>query len=146
MAYKLKTTKPLKLRQNKLPLQFSIVVPSTKNNVEISQSSFLERIDDEKKWISKKFGGDTSIRALGSYILKKGKNEKLIKEDVAIVEASTTPKIFEEQKKYLEIHIKDRKKEWKQYQIMYKIEGNSFLYPKKRQYPSDNSVKEIPIT
>lgn len=125
----------LNVRANRLPIQFSIIVPSTKMNKKISASSFSKRVDSEKRFFSKNFGGDTSVRATGSFILKKGRKDILVKERSAIVESSTTPKVFNSKRKILIRHIISRKKEWKQDSIFFKLEGEAFIFPRKMSIP-----------
>lgn len=147
--------KPLKLSQNRLPLQFSIIVPSKSiTGKKIKPSTFTERVKAEKKYLDKLFEGDTSIVSLGSYVqrekLKSGKNkgkfkERLVKEKGTIVEVSTTPEVFEENRHEIVEHIKQRKNKWNQSSIFYKIEGESFIYPYQKQFPTAKGMGNIKI-
>ncbi len=59
---------PLNLKSNRLPVQVGIAVPSTELDKKITDKKFRKRINDEKKFFSKTFGGDTSIKAVGSFV------------------------------------------------------------------------------
>lgn len=136
----------LNIRANRLPVQFSVIVPSTKINKKISTRDFKKRIDSEKIFMSKTFGGDTSVKSTGSFVLRKGKKDILIKEKTAIVESSTTPKVFNSKRKVLIQHIKQRQKQWKQNSILFKVEGESFIAPRQSFIPHDNSKRKILVT
>jgi hypothetical protein len=116
---------------NRLPVQVAIIVPSTKNNKNISTSSFSRRVDSEKKYFDSKFGGDTAVKDVGSYVQETKRGKKLIKERGVIVESSTTPKIYEKNKKDFESHVVKRQKQWKQDTILFRVEGEDFIYPKR---------------
>lgn len=145
MTFKTRTIKPLNLKQNRLPLQFSIVVPATEKEKEISPQRFALRTIKEKKYLDNLFGGDTSVIGKGSSPITNSKGIA-VKESVAIVESSTTPKVFENRRKKIMQHIQDRQKRWKQDTIFYKIEGESFIYPKKKFIANDISKKEISVS
>lgn len=136
----------LNVRANRLPVQFSVIVPSTKLEKKISTSAFQKRINSEKRFMSKTFGGDTTVRAVGSFVLKKDKKDILIKEKTAIVESSTTTKVFNSKRKALIQHIKARKKQWKQNSILFKLEGETFIYPRQKFIPHDRSKRKILVT
>lgn len=137
----------LKIKSNRLPVQFSIIVPSTDKDKKISASRFNKRIDDERRFMSRTFGGDTSIRGSGDFELtEKGKKPILIKERIFMVESSTTPKKFNESRKKLITHLKDVKKKWKQNSILFKVEGESFIFPKQSFIPDDKSRRKILIS
>ncbi len=137
----------LNIRANRLPVQFSIIVPSTKLDKKISTQAFNKRIDSEKSFMSKTFGGDTAIKAEGNFELKeKGKKLKLIKERNVIVESSTTKKKFNENRKVLITHLKARRKEWKQNSILFKVEGETFITPRQSFIPHDKSKRKILIS
>lgn len=138
--------KPI-LKANRLPVQFSIIVPSTKLSKSVSDKTFNSRVKQEKEYLTRLFGGETAIRGTGSYVLKaSGLSEKKIPEKVMLIEASTTPDRFQEKRKEISNHIRKQQKSWQQDTIFYKIEGESFIYPKKDYIDSDNSSKAIKIT
>jgi hypothetical protein len=117
---------PLEGQTTKLPIQISIVVPSTEYDKKISSREFQERIKATSKELSDRFGGDTSIRAKGDYT----SDGKLITEDVVVIEASMTEKDYLKNKSSLERFIKEKKKDWEQESIGYTFEGDFHIYPK----------------
>lgn len=136
----------LNVRANRLPVQFSVIVPSTKLEKKISPSAFQKRINSEKIFMDKTFGGDTTVRAVGSFVLTKRKKDILIKEKNAIVESSTTRKVFNTKRKILIQHIKERRKQWKQNSILFKLEGETFIFPRQKFIPHDSSKRKVLIT
>ena len=136
----------LNVRANRLPVQFSVIVPSTKLEKKISPSAFQKRINSEKIFMDKTFGGDTTVRAVGSFVLTKRKKDILIKEKNAIVESSTTRKVFNTKRKILIQHIKERRKQWKQNSILFKLEGETFIFPRQKFIPHDRSKRKVLIT
>jgi len=142
---KYKTIKPFGIKTNRLPLQFAIIVPSTEKNVEIAPRRFGMRMVKEKNYLDKLFGGDTSLIGKGSSKIT-GQAGKPVVEPVGIVETSTTPKKFENRRDILMQHIQDRQKRWKQDTIFYKIEGETFIYPKKKFIGNYNTKNEILLT
>jgi len=121
----------LNLKSNNLPVQFAIVVPSTtEKDKQLSSALFKKRVDSEKKFFSQTFGGDTSIKATGSFILKEKGKTTLIKEPVVLIEGSTTPKVYMKSRVVLENHVKTLPKKWSQNSVLYKVEGNNYIYPK----------------
>ena len=133
----------LDLKANRLPVQFSIIVPSTEFDKKIKAKDFTKRIDSEKKYFDKKFGGDTTIREVGSYVLKKGKKDILIKEKGAVVESSTIPAVYNKNRSSLASHIKKRQKDWKQNSVLFRIQSESFIYPKQPFIPSADKKGKI---
>lgn len=137
----------LNVRANRLPVQFSIIVPSTRREKKISNQAFAKRVDSEKKFFSRTFGGDTAIKAQGNFELKeRGKKPILVKEKNVIVESSTTKRVFNNNRKALIAHLKARKKQWKQNSLLFKIEGESFIFPRQKFVPNDRSKRKILVT
>ena len=137
----------LNVRANRLPVQFSIIVPSTIREKKISAQAFAKRIDSEKRFFSRTFGGDTAIKSEGNFELKeKGKKPILIKERGVIIESSTTKIVFNNRRKELIKHLKIIRKKWKQNSLLFKIEGEAFIFPKQSFIPSSRSKRKILIT
>lgn len=135
--------KPLNLNSNRLPLQFGLIVPSTKDNdKKISSKEFEKRVDNTKSFFSKTFGGETSVKSEGGFVL----NDKLIKEKTVIVESSTTTKSFNNNRKKLEDYVKNKQKSWKQNSLLFKIEGEDFIYPKQSFIDHDPKRKNINVS
>jgi hypothetical protein len=124
-----------------LPLQVALIVPSTKKDTNLTPSQFNDRIQKEKEWFSKRFGGDTSVRGVGSYW--DGDKKALVQEDAVIVQSSTTTEKYNRFRAQIAQHIKDRRKRWQQSQILFRVEGQDFLYPKKAWADDDKGQKPI---
>ncbi len=137
---------PLDIKSNRLPVQVGIAVPSTELDKKISDKNFKKRINDEKKFFSKTFGGDTSIKATGSFVLKKGKKDILIKEKISLVESSMTPVKYKQSRKILSNHIIKMKTNWKQNSVLYKVEGENYIYPRQSFIDHDKSSRKIIIS
>ena len=119
-------TAPLSKQSSKLPIQFSINVPSTNYDKKISSEAFRKRAENTAKALSDKFGGDTAVKGKGDYTSE----GKLIREDVIIIESSMTKAEYEKKKPELEQFIKDKRKEWNQETIGYGFEDDFYIYPK----------------
>lgn len=117
---------PLQTKATKLPIQFSIHVPSTEYDKKISSEAFNNRVKETAKELSEKFGGDTAIRGKGDYTSE----GKLIREDVVIIESSMTKKDYKKNKKAIEELIKQKRKDWEQESIGYSFEDDFYIYPK----------------
>jgi len=111
-----------------LPIDVSILVPSTRYDRRVSRKEFSKRVHETSRFMAKAFGGDTTILAHGGYISGSGKE---ITEDVANVNASMTQSQFEDNKHKLALFIKEKLKEWKQETIAYKVENDLKIYPKR---------------
>ena len=133
----------LNISSNRLPVQYSIIVPSTNLS---KKDTFLKRINSEKIFMDRNFGGDTSVRSVGSFIIRRGKKNILIKEKGAIIESSTTKKVFNSKRTILKKHIIQRQKQWKQNSILFKIEGETFIHPRQKFIAHDRSKRKILIT
>ncbi len=137
----LKNLKPIPLTSNRLPVQVSIIVPQTELDREISSKKFNTRIKNTKTFMSDNFGGDTSVKGVGSFILKEKGKTQLIKENIVLVESSTTPKIYNQNRKLLANFIIKNQKTWKQNSIGYSVEGTQFIYPKQDFIAHDKKKK-----
>lgn len=111
-----------------IPIDVSIIVPSTRYDRKVSKKEFNKRIHKTSRFMASAFGGDTTVLAHGGYISGSGRE---ISENVANVNASMTHVQFEENKHKLERFIKDMRKEWKQETVAYKVENDLKIYPKK---------------
>ena len=138
---------PLKLKSNRLPIQFSVLVPSTKLDKKISTAEFNKRVDSEKKFMSRTFGGDTAIKNEGNFELKeKGKKPILIKEKNVLVESSTTTTRFNKNRSKLVRHLKAKQKQWKQNSVLYKLEGEAFIFPRQDFIPHEKTKRKIIVS
>lgn len=117
-----------KSKVDSMPIDVSIIVPSTRKDKKVSKKEFSNRIDETGKFMIKIFGGDTTSLAHGGYKSSSGKE---IKEDVASVNASMTYEQFNKNKDKLAQFIKDKQKDWNQETIAFKVENDLKLYPKR---------------
>lgn len=109
-----------------LPVQFSITVPSTQGaDKKLSNSDFKKRVQEVKKWIVDRYYGDTSTLSKGDYTDK----GKLIEEDVAVINVSTSPEDYKKNMNQLGEYIKSLRNKYEQRQMAYSVEGDLFLYP-----------------
>lgn len=139
----MRTIDKLNLDSNVLPVQVSVIVPSTERNKLISNSEFNKRVMDEKRWFDSVFGGDTSVETLGGYV---GSGNKLITERGARVSSSMSVQKYKSVRNKLASHFRSRRKEWKQETILYSIEGVDFITPKKGYIDHESGLKRIDVT
>jgi hypothetical protein len=109
----------------RLPHQVSVFVPETMGNRKLSADKFNRRVSRTASFMSKEFGGDTTVRARGGFI---GKGNKRISERVAVVESSMTKAQFKKSKPKLRKFLKKKKKSWKQQALGYESEGDFFSF------------------
>ena len=132
---------PLENSATELPIEFSLIIPSTRDDDErISDGWFERRIKEEEKWWDKRFGGSTIELHEGQYV----EGDHIIEEDVAELTVSMSKETYEEWRKMIGNRIRQKKQAWKQDTILYKINGHAFIYPDK-EYIEGEDVKEVPI-
>lgn len=136
---------------NNLPVQVSIIVPSTENIIDkksgkekskkISEKEFDKRVEETTKEFDHLFGADTQISSVGNYF----NGDKHINEDGMIIESSTSiPKYKENIKKVVEL-AEEKQKKYKQDTMAIKVEGHLFILPKKGYIDDDKQTKNKPI-
>jgi hypothetical protein len=135
MPYKLKSKKVgnVKLTSEErkrtlyLPVENTIYVPSTygvEEQKKISNEKMDKRVDEVRSYLSDKFGGYTSVKATGGYVLKDG---KIVKEKVVKVTSYSTKKDFNKNEPELINQVGRWGNEWKQESISYENEGDLFI-------------------
>lgn len=119
-------TKPLggTTTADHLPIETIVTVPSTEFDKKIPKKELNKRIIETKTFLSRLFGGYTSIEATGGYVSQKG---ELWKEPVVKVTSFAKAKDYRKNKKKLAVWLKKKKKEWKQEAIAYEQEGDLFF-------------------
>jgi hypothetical protein len=120
-------TKEEQGRVTYLPVENAIYVPSTsgvKTQRKISKSEMNGRINETRKYLSKKFGGFTSAEETGGYVLKNG---KLVKERVVKVTAYSTENDFNKEEPDVLSKVGKWGNKWKQESISYENEGDLFI-------------------
>jgi len=111
-----------------LPIQTVTLVPSTTTySKKISPTTMTKRVKETRLFLSKMFGGYTSSRATGGYIMKKkNKQNILIKEQVVKVTSfAKRPAFLKNKQKWIN-WCKRKKKEWKQDSIGIIIENDMY--------------------
>jgi len=129
----LRTISSPRFSRSRLPVQVSVIVPSTKKDKSITDKEYEKRIKDEQKWFNDRFGGSTTIEETGSYNM----GGKVIKEKGVIVESSMSVKTYEKKKHIIEKHFRTKRNKWKQDTVLIKVEGQTFLIPKKSYINND---------
>lgn len=143
MAYKVKCKKMGKVcltaeerkRVFYLPIENVIYVPSTygvKNQRVISDKEMEKRVNETRTYLSKKFGGYTSVEATGGFVLK---NDKLVKEKVVKITSFSTKREFNKDEPELINQVGRWGNKWGQESISYENEGDLFIIrpPKKKR-------------
>ncbi len=119
-----------------LPIKQAIIVPSTsgvKSQKRISQKQLRKRVNNVRRFMSKRFGGFTDVKSTGGFILRNG---KIVKEKVIKVTAFATKKDFKKHKSEVIRQIGKWGRKWKQQSVSYENEGDLFIIePKKRGFP-----------
>ncbi|GAG12478.1 unnamed protein product [marine sediment metagenome] len=124
---------------NNLPVQVSVIVPSTEKEIKIPQPEFEKRIESEKKWFSRRFGGDTSVKTEGSFF---DGNDFIVEKGVS-VESSMSVDTYNKKRRLLAKHLLDRQKQWKQDTMLMKIEGKVFIAPKRPYIDHDKDEGDL---
>jgi len=135
MVYKIKSSKVGNVQLTKderkrtfyLPVENVVYVPSTfgvKEQKNISKKEMENRVNEVRSFLSTKFGGYTSVKATGGFILKNG---KIVKEDVVKVSSFSTKKDFNKNEPELINQIGKWGNKWKQESVSYENEGDLFI-------------------
>jgi hypothetical protein len=120
-----------------LPVEQSVIVPSTTaGDRRISPSTFKNRVREVRKYLSQKYGGYTSVRAVGGYY--SADKRKVIKEPVTVVTSYATFDSHKENKNDLFRKLKQWSKKWGQESMGYSYEGD--LYYINKNFP----VRSVP--
>lgn len=142
MAYKVKSKKlgHLKLTREErkrtlfLPVENTIYVPSTygKEQKHISKKAMNQRVNEVRTYLADKFGGYTSVDAVGGYVMP---DKKLIKEKQVKVTSFSTEKDFNKDEPELINQVGTWGNKWKQESIAYENEDQLFIIkpPKKKK-------------
>ena len=111
-----------------LDIEQSILVPSTKKaDKPISPTQMDKRVMDVRKYLSKQFGGYTSVKGIGGYY--SSDKHKLIKEKVAKVTGFATAKEFTQKRPDVLKQMSKWSKEWGQESLGYEHEGDLYYIP-----------------
>ena len=106
-----------------LPFQTVTFVPSTTNKSEpISDEEFKRRTIEVKKYLSKLFGGYTSVKSVGGYVLK----GKTIEEKINQVSSFSTMEAFKKNREKFYRKLRVWKRAWKQDSVGVVLEDDLF--------------------
>lgn len=130
-------TEEQKKRTFHLPVEQAVIVPSTsgvKAQRKISQAEMERRVNNVRRFLSSRFGGYTSVKAVGGFILKNG---KLVREKAVRVTSFATKKDFKKHRSSVINQVGTWGKKWKQEAIGYEHEGDLFII----EPPKSGAVK-----
>jgi len=125
---KLNLTPSQKKGVDKYSIEQAILVPSTtKADKKIPKAKYNQRVAEVRKYLSQKFGGYTSVKAVGGYYSEPKK--KVIQEKVMKVTGFATKKDFKKNKPALIKQLKVWGKKWGQESMGYEHEGDLYYFP-----------------
>jgi len=107
-----------------LPIKTAIFVPSTEEDRSVSRGTFLKRIKETRTFLDKTFGGSTRMKGVGSW--ESEKSNKIIDENIVIVESYSTKPNYLKNDQLLRDFIQKKLKTWKQQAIS--VEYKNKLY------------------
>ncbi len=141
---KLNLTSNQKKRTFHLPVKQAVTVPSTsgiKVQKKISKAQLNTRVNNVRRFLSNKFGGYTSVKATGGFVLRNG---KLVREKVVKVTTFATNSDFKKHRQQVIKQVGSWGRKWKQESIAYEHEGDLFIIepPKKRMIKVKSSSKK----
>jgi len=128
---------PLENRTTKMPIQLALNVPSTYNGKKLSKEEFETRIKKTRGELTRKFNGDTTVKARGDW---KDDDGNVVEEEVAVVEVSMKRSDYDNTRPQISRYLMGKKKEWGQDSIGYKFEDNFYLYPKFKTKASEEKL------
>ena len=132
---KLKLTPAEKKKVFHLDVEQAIYVPSTKNGDKpISKAEHKKRVNEVRKYLSQKFGGYTSVKAVGGYYSEPKK--KVIQEGVVKVTGFAKKGVFKRNEKIIKKQLGVWSNEWGQESMGYEHEGDLYYFPKSSAKPS----------
>jgi len=115
-----------------LPIEQEIFVPSTTNASKlIKQKAYDKRINTVRGFLSKEFGGFTSVSGTGGYY-SSDKNS-VIKEPVTVVTSFAQIEGFPQKQKHLLSQLSKWRKQWGQESMGYEFEGDLYYMGKQER-------------
>jgi len=116
--------RPLLKNEFYLPENFAVYVPSTTSKSrKIAPSTMRNRVDKVRAWMSKVYGGTTSIRGVGTYT---DEDTLLIKENVVVVQSFSSTQDFHLNEELLYNQIMKWGRTWGQESMGYEYEGDMY--------------------
>lgn len=139
----LKLTPSEKKKVFKLDVEQAVYVPSTKSGDKpVSKAEFKGRVQEVRKYLSKKFGGYTSVKAVGGYYSEPKK--KVIQEKVVKVTGFAQKKNFNKNAPAVKKQLGVWSRKWGQESMGYEHEGDLYYFPKskKKSFPKKSPLKK----
>jgi|LGOV01.1.fsa_nt_gb hypothetical protein len=111
-----------------LEIEQAILVPSTKRaDKPVTQTEMNKRVSNVRKYLSKQFGGYTSVKGIGGYYSDDKK--KLIKEKVMKVTGFAQAEDFQKKRPQVLQQLSKWSKKWGQESLGYEHEGDLYYIP-----------------
>lgn len=110
------------------PVRTAILVPSTSTGQRhIGKDEYRRRIEETRRFLSRRKSGYTSVDAKGGYVLKEGKEKgEVIEEDVAVVESFKKRGDYARHRGQVEWFLKKKGQEWGQDDMGYEVEDDLY--------------------
>lgn len=108
-----------------LPVETAVYVPSTKGiDRPIEPPEFKRRIRETQNFMAKTLGGYSQVQGTGGFTHGKGRDRRVVREDVAKVVSFGRPDDYANKVDKTVTWLKGRKKKWKQASMGYEVEGD----------------------
>lgn len=108
-----------------IPIEQAVYVPSTnKLQHQVTRSAFTRRVNSVRKFMGQKFGGFTSMQALGGYYSEK--EHKVIREPVMKVIAFSTQQSYRRHGREMMMQLAKWDRRWGQESMGYELKGHLY--------------------
>lgn len=137
-------TEEQKKRTFHLPVEQAVIVPSTsgvKSQRVISKAEMNSRVNNVRRYLAQRFGGYTSVKAVGGFVLKNG---KLVRERAVRVAAFATKDDFKKHQPSVINQVGSWGRKWKQESIGYENEGDLFIIEPPKRGPVKMMRRVLP--
>lgn len=122
-----------------LQVEQAVLVPSTRSGDKpISKAEHKKRVTEVRKYLSQKFGGYTSVKAVGGYYSEPKK--KVIQEKVVKVVGYATKKDYNKNAPAVKKQLRAWSKKWGQESMGYEHEGDLYYFPKGKTAPIKQKI------
>lgn len=113
------------------PIEQTVYVPTTKKGQKrISSSTRSRRVNEVRRYLANKFGGYTSVKSTGGWVMKNG---KLVRERITKVTAFAKRKDFNKNKRNVLNRVSKWGKSWGQESMSYEHEGDLYIIDTKNK-------------
>lgn len=123
------------------PIETTVYVPSTKKNgtVKVTSNELKRRVTSVRRYMSK-YGGYTSVKAVGGYVMREGEHKgQVVKEPVVKVTAYASENQFKRTRKGLVGQVQRWSNKWGQESVA--VEHETDLYFIKGKAPIKKEIK-----